>query len=184
MRRRFRVVLATASLFALALLAVPGVAAGDPCYHGYTIPPSTSAATSTVNLDPCAFLPTNAEVAIGTTVTFVNRSSEAHLLTGANAEWGDRDQELKPGERVSVRFAEPGVYAYSCSLHRGMTGAVVVGKPGGAGDAAAATVATTGQDPGASDQQMLFVAVSLAVLASAGWTVALAQRKRVASRAT
>jgi plastocyanin len=158
----------------VALALAPAAAAGDPCYHGYTIPPTTSEATSTVQLDPCAFLPTSARVAPGTTVSFVNRSGEEHLITGANAAWGDRDQPLAPGASVAVRFDEPGVYPYTCALHRGMTGAVVVGDPGA--DAVGAAT-TTGQQPGAIGPQMLLFVIALAGLAIAGWTVALAQRR-------
>ena len=50
-----------------------------------------------------------------------------HLITGANQAWGSRDEELKPDQTVSYRFDKPGIYAYACALHRGMSGAVVVG---------------------------------------------------------
>jgi plastocyanin len=182
MRRRLRVLFAGAGVLTLALVAVPGVVAGDPCYHGYTIPPTTSEATSTVQLDPCAFLPTNAQVEPGTDVTFVNRSGMPHLLMGANAQWGDRDTELAPGSSVVVRFDQPGVYPYSCALHRGMTGSVVVGDPEAA--AGASTTDATGTTPGASSQQTLFVAIALAALAVAGWTVAIAQSRRGVTAAT
>ena len=177
MVRRLRTLIAIGGLLGLALALAPGVAAGDPCYHGYTIPPTTSEATSTVQLDPCAFLPTSARVAPGTTVSFVNRSGEPHLITGANAAWGDRDQPLAPGASVTARFDEPGVYPYTCALHRGMTGAVVVGDPGTDAVAAAATTSTTGQPPGGVSAQAGLAMLALAGLALAGWTVALAQRR-------
>ena len=158
----------------LALAVAPPAAAGDPCYHGYSIPPTTSEATSTVQLDPCAFLPTSARVAPGTTVSFVNRSGEEHLITGANAAWGDRDRPLAPGASVSVRFDEPGVSPYTCALHRGMTGAVVVGDSVADVGAAATTM---DQQPGGIGLQILLLVIALAGLAIAGWTVALAQRR-------
>ena len=184
MLRRVRTILVGAGLIGLALAAAPGVAAGDPCYHGYTIPPTTSEATSTVQLDPCAFLPTSARVAPGTTIAFVNRSGEEHLITGANAAWGDRVQPLAPGASVSVRFDEPGVYPYTCALHRGMTGAVVVGDPGADAAAAAATTSTSSQPPGGVSPQAGVAMLALAGLALAGWTVALTQRRRLVRSAT
>jgi plastocyanin len=179
MLRRIRVLLALGGVLGSALVLAPGVAAGDPCYHGYTMPPATSAASSTVQLDPCAFLPTNAQVAAGTTVSFVNRSSEAHLITGANAAWGDRDKALPPGASVTVQFDEPGVYAYSCALHRGMTGAVIV--TDGSADAIAAA---TGSGPGGPSAGAILLILVLAGLAIAGWLVALAQRRRLVASTT
>ena len=137
MHRRISTLLLTAGLLGAALALAPAVAAGDPCYHGYSIPPASSAATSTVRMEQCAFLPTNAQVAPGATVTFVNDSYETHLLTGANQAWGDRDKEIAPGASVTARFDEAGVYAFSCALHRGMTGAVIVGDVPAAAAAAA-----------------------------------------------
>jgi plastocyanin len=168
----------------VALALAPAASAGDPCYHGYTIPPTTSEATSTVQLDPCAFLPTSARVAPGTIVSFVNRSGEEHLITGANAAWGDRDRPLAAGSSVAVRFDQPGVYPYTCALHRGMTGAVVVGEPGADAVAAAATTSTTSQPPGGVSPQAGFAMLALAALALAGWTVALTQHRRLVRSAT
>ena len=62
MIRRLRMLVAIGGLLGLSLALAPGVAAGDPCYHGYTIPPPTTAETSTVKLEPCAFVPTTARV--------------------------------------------------------------------------------------------------------------------------
>jgi plastocyanin len=180
MLRRIRALLVLGGVLGSALVLAPGVVAGDPCYHGYTIPPATSAASSTVQLDPCAFLPTNAQVAAGTTVSFVNGSSEEHLITGANAAWGDRDKPLPPGASVAVQFDEPGVYAYSCALHRGMTGAVIV--TDGSTDGIAAAV--TGSGPGGPSAQAILLILVLAGLAIAGWVVALAQRRRPVASST
>ena len=174
MARRIRVLLALASLLVLGLAIAPSVAAGDPCYHGYTIPPATTDATSTVRMELCAFLPTNAEVAPGTTVTFTNDSDMAHLLTGANQAWGDRDKELAPGDSVSVTFDKPGVYAFSCAFHRGMSGSVIVGDPGSA--AGAGSLAGSSDGAGGAGQAALVIA--LGALAVAGWGIVLAQRRR------
>jgi plastocyanin len=114
---------------ALGLIAAPAAMAGDPCYHGFSIPPRTAAAEAEIKVAPCAFAPTVAYVAPGSTVTFFNGPDFTHLITGANQEWGSRDVELRPGERVSYRFANAGVYPYACALHRGMSGAIVVGRP-------------------------------------------------------
>ena len=172
MFHRLRVLIAMGGLVGLALALAPGVAAGDPCYHGYAIPATTSAETSNVNLEPCAFVPTTARVAPGTTVTFTNVSQENHLVLGSNASWGDRDAELGAGATRNVRFDQPGIYAYSCALHRGMTGIIVVGEPD-LSVAAAAPTSTAG-----TDQAVVLAMSGLGGLAIVGWALAIIQRRR------
>ncbi len=121
-----------AAFVLLGLIAAPGTLAGDPCYHGFEIPPRTDAAETQIKVGPCFFGPTVARVPVGAMVTFFNGPGFTHLITGANAEWGSRDVELKPEASVSYRFDKPGVYPYACALHRGMSGAIVVGDATGA----------------------------------------------------
>jgi plastocyanin len=172
MIRRLRILLTAAGLLGLTLITAPSVIAGDPCYHGYTIPPTTSAQASTVNLEPCAFVPTTAYVEAGDTVTFRNGSELAHLVLGSNASWGDRDVELAPGGTRTVRFDEPGVYAYSCALHRGMTGVIVVGDPD-ASDAAAVVSTSTG----GPDWAGIVGLSALVLLGGLGWALAIIPRR-------
>ncbi len=178
MTRRLRAlgattILAVAALAALA--AAPAVLAGDPCFHGYTIPATTTETASAVRMEPCAFVPTNVRVEPGATLTFTNTSGDFHLLTGANQAWGDREKKILPGESVSVTFAEPGVYSFSCALHSGMSGAVIVGDGGGA--AAAAPVSSNGS--GSVGGVLVPIAIlGLAGLAALGWAAALLQRRR------
>jgi plastocyanin len=134
--------LAATSSLILWLFAAPATSAGDPCYHGFSMPTTTSEATTEIKLMPCAFAPTIARVPVGATVTFVNGPDFAHLVTGANQAWGSRDAELQPGAKVSYAFATAGVYPYACALHRGMSGAIIVGD--GAAAAGSAIGATSG----------------------------------------
>jgi plastocyanin len=126
------------------LAAAPPVAAGDPCYHSFVMPAHTVDAADQIKVAPCAFGPTVALVPVGATVTFFNGPDFTHLITGANQDWGSRDVELKPGATVSYTFDKPGVYPYACALHRGMSGAIVVG------DAKAALASTAVAGAGAS----------------------------------
>jgi len=126
-------------LAALWVVVPASVAAGDPCYHGYEMPAHSVSTAPEINALPCAFAPTVTYVPTGTTVTFSNGSQDAHLITGANQEWGSRDEELEGHASVSYTFDRPGVYPYACALHRGMVGAIVVGA-----DAAGALAPGTG----------------------------------------
>jgi hypothetical protein len=69
------------------------------------------------------FTPTVLRVPVGTTVTFANRDGLEHSLSGVGMDFA----ELGPDQAADQRFDRPGVYAYQCYLHPGMTGAVVVG---------------------------------------------------------
>jgi plastocyanin len=132
----------------LWLISAPSAAAGDPCYHGFTLPDDTAMASTTVTLEPCAFAPTIASVPVGAKVTFQNPTQFTHLITGANQTWGSRDTEVAPGASVSYSFDKAGLYAYACALHRGMSGVVMVGDA--AGITAAAVGSTSGTTTGAT----------------------------------
>ena len=148
----------TSALTLLWLIAAPTASAGDPCYHDFDMPETTSVeATNQIKLMPCAFGPTIAQVAVGSKVTFFNGPDFAHLVTGANQAWGSRDAEIQPGGTVSYTFDKAGVYPYACALHRGMSGAIIVGdavaatRRGAAGAGATGGEATTTGAAPASD---------------------------------
>ena len=124
--RAIRVLAALALVLSSFGIATP-VAAGDPCYHDFDIPPLTEGTDPQVKLMPCAFAPTVVRVAPGTTVEFYSGPYDVHLITGAGQEWGSRDDEIQPDSMVSFRFLRAGTYPYACALHRGMSGAIVVG---------------------------------------------------------
>jgi plastocyanin len=147
MTARFLQVLRLAAVplvLVLGSLGAPTVSAGNPCFHGFTMPPATSEATTEIKLLPCAFAPTVAHVAVGSQVTFFNGPEFAHLITGANQAWGSPDVELAPGEQIAYTFDTAGIYPFACVLHPGMSGTIVVG------DATAATGGSTGAGSGAA----------------------------------
>jgi plastocyanin len=157
--RRIVVLLMSLGLLALAGLFATPVQAGGGCHGGFEDPPRTTGNEAQIKMAPCSFAPTVTVVAPGSTVTFFNGPDLTHLITGANAEWGSRDVEVKPGAEVSYTFDKPGIYPYACALHRGMSGTIVVGDVAsavGAGLATGATGAgttaggTSGQAPAAS----------------------------------
>jgi len=147
MSRRFVTLLATAGLLAAAFALGPTVAlAGDPCFHQFDNRPAPSTgSTSQIDLGDCAFTPTVTRVAVGTTVTWRNMSSQAHEVVGSNMTWGAHDKLLVPGDTIGWSFDKAGIYGYSCMIHPGMTGAVVVGSVAEAGTSAVAATAPTGE---------------------------------------
>jgi plastocyanin len=162
--------LAVALALALGSLAAPAVVlGGDPCFHDESRPALGSGTGTTVKLDTCAFFPAIARVVVGTTVTFLNGSELPHLVTGANLGWGSHTTNLAPGASIRYRFDEPGVFPFSCMLHPGMTGAIVVGD--GAGPAAGGPVASSGGPPSGAAAGPL---AGVGAVVGAGGLIALA----------
>lgn len=147
MRHRLARIVAASALIVMAgllLTAAPLVSAGDPCYHDFAMPASTTEQATQIKLMPCAFAPTVTQVTVGSTVTFFNGPDFTHLITGANQAWGSRDTEVRPGATVSYTFAKAGIYPYACAIHRGMSGTILVGNVAAAGTSAATTTGAAG----------------------------------------
>jgi len=144
MIRRTAALLASLTLiFAGFLIAAPLVAGGDPCFRGLDRPARSDEGSTTVKLDTCTFHPTIARVPVGSTVRFVNGSDMPHLITGANLEWGSWEAQIERGAEISQTFPAAGIYPFSCMLHPGMTGAVIVGDATPAAAGAAGLVSET-----------------------------------------
>jgi plastocyanin len=85
--------------------------------------------TITVDIQDHAFDPAQLNVAPGTTVTFVNKDTEAHTATADNDLFDTG--VLEPGESTWVFFRGSGTVTYHCELHPDMKGSIVVGEGGG-----------------------------------------------------
>ncbi|HEV8489383.1 MAG TPA: plastocyanin/azurin family copper-binding protein [Candidatus Limnocylindrales bacterium] len=161
MSRPLALSLTTLALLGSALIAAPAAVAGDPCFHSTSNrPATTTGATTSVAIGDCVFAPTVTVVPVGATVTWRNTSFQGHEVVGSNLEWGAHDKVLQPGDSIGWTFDKAGVFAYSCMLHPGMTGTIVVG---GADVALASNV-----EPGAAKTAPSAGGTSPAPLAVAG----------------
>jgi plastocyanin len=124
-RRVLFLVASLGLLVAGSLATVPAVLAGGGCHADLTGAVHNDGATSVVRMDVCSFEPTVARVAVGAEVTFLNTAGLDHVVSGRGNSWGG--ENLRPGSSLVTSFREPGVYPYSCPLHPGMVGAIVVG---------------------------------------------------------
>ena len=121
-------------LLILAALAAPATQAGGGCHMpGSGAVYTEGDGTTVIRMDVCSFSPTISRVAVGTTVRFLNTSTIEHAVVGRSGTWGS--EILPVGKEFSETFAEAGTYPFSCPIHPGMVGAIVVG---GAAPAAAA----------------------------------------------
>jgi plastocyanin len=141
-----RITLVSAMVIAALALGGAPASAGGGCFHG--VAPSDGTG-DTVEMTANCFEATVLHVAKGAEVTWVNRDPYAHTVTGVGGSWGD-GTEIATGGSVSYRFDGNGVYLYSCLIHPGMVGAVVVGDGSGDAGLSAAAVVPFSADPPAA----------------------------------
>jgi plastocyanin len=122
------VVVGCALALAASVLLARGAAAGGGGCHAR---PLEDHATVDVRMTENCFSPAIARVGAGTTVTFTNDDRQAHLVVGANYLWGG-NTDLLQGDAVTQTFPDEGTFPYSCPIHPGMVGAIVVGDGAGA----------------------------------------------------
>ena len=102
--------------------AMPAAAGGGGCHRDAVTGPVEGDGTQ-VDLAQYCMSPTVLRAAPGATVTFTNRDEAMHNLFGSGMFVG----ELAPNQSVAFRFDDAGTYAYACTLHPGMVGAIAVG---------------------------------------------------------
>jgi len=71
-----------------------------------------------------AYTPDELNVAVGTTVTWMNADSVSHTSTSDATGWNSGI--VAPGGQFSFAFQTAGTFPYHCSIHPGMVGTVVV----------------------------------------------------------
>jgi plastocyanin len=139
MARRILALASLALLVISAIAAPASVQAGGGC-HGDGNGGSAymeADGTTVIRMDVCSFAPTVSRVPVRTTVRFLNTSTIDHAVVGRLATWGS--DVLSPGKEFSQTFDGAGTYPYTCPLHAGMVGAIVVGGDQAAVPAAAGT---------------------------------------------
>jgi plastocyanin len=163
-----RIVLAIA-LAALGGLAMSGqTAAGGGCHNEATPLEGTS---PDVRIDKCQFQSAILRVPVGTTVTWTNDDFLPHVVSGTG--WGRAQSMLMTGDSFARAFTEAGAFPYTCSLHPGMNGVVLVGDvvtPQRA--TTAGTVVAAPRSPASPDGGWTAIACMAAVLTGAAGVAA------------
>jgi plastocyanin len=104
----------------LALLAVPALALLLPaCGDGGSSEP---AAPGHVNVLDNYFDPDDLDVSVGDTVTWDFKGGASHNVIGDTF----KSKTLGKGKTFTYTFNTAGTYDYTCTLHNGMDGTVVV----------------------------------------------------------
>lgn len=94
------------------------------CASGISSPSATKppSATTSVRIINFAFDPQSVTIHKGETVIWTNEDSTTHDI---NID-GVVSPPLKAGEIFSKRFDTPGTFNYTCGIHPGMKGTVIV----------------------------------------------------------
>lgn len=139
-----RVVACALGLLAVATLAACG-GSGSSGGASPATPPATNPTIQvvdmrgrkTVEVDARDdfFTPNGIEIDPGTTVTWKNAGNVVHNVMplsdtadfGGATRFGVQTSAFGPGATYSYTFPKAGTYNYSCSIHTGMIGRVVVG---------------------------------------------------------
>ena len=130
-RHRMQTTLAAILMGGWTLAGAAPAGAGGGCHD----PGPTEGSGQTVALAMNCMTPRVLRAQPGA-VTFVNRDEVVHNVVGS--AWGA--DELRPGDSFTETLAA-GIHPYSCTLHPGMVGTVVVGDGAGVGTASRATIA-------------------------------------------
>lgn len=77
-----------------------------------------------VKIDNFSFSPATLTVAVGATVTWINRDDIPHTAVSTDGVF--KSKTLDTDEKFSSTFTKAGTYPYFCSLHPKMTGKIVV----------------------------------------------------------
>ena len=89
-----------------------------------TAPAPTKPASSAINIQNFAFVPTPVTVAVGTQLIWTNKDGAGHTITADDNHFGS--QILDQGQTFSQTLTAPGTYSYHCSIHPFMKGKIVV----------------------------------------------------------
>ena len=87
---------------------------------------TTPVATTAVNMTSSSFSPRAIRVAPSATVTWTNSDGIAHNVTFTAAANNIKINDFTTGTASLAMPAAAGTYAYSCTIHAGMTGSVQV----------------------------------------------------------
>ena len=80
--------------------------------------------SNTVDIKGFAFDPAAVTITKGTTVTWTNRDTAPHTVTGINNSFSS--ETLNEGQSYSRAFNETGTFEYECHIHPRMRGKVIV----------------------------------------------------------
>ena len=118
--------------YAILCLAAFGMTAcgGSATSPSVTPDPAPAGSTTVTMQSGASTLTTNAfganplNIAVGTTISWLNGDGTTHTTTADGGAWSSGN--IAPGGRFNFTFQSAGQYTYHCQIHQGMTGTIVV----------------------------------------------------------
>ena len=123
MHRLPRILLAVAILLCGAAIAPSFALPSQP--FNWQLYASAYQQPEPIKIRDFAFVPDVILIPVGTTVRWTNEGAVNHTVTSDTAGLFDSGT-LGSGASFEYRFDGPGIYAYHCDLHPGLTGTVIV----------------------------------------------------------
>jgi len=115
-------------LFAAAAVGLPasaGPASSRPAPEPTPTPAAPEAVRGTaVTMDGVSFTPERLIVKVGETVTWTNKDPFPHSVTSSAG--GFESGEIAPDAQWQFRATTAGTFPYTCTLHPGMDGTLIV----------------------------------------------------------
>jgi plastocyanin len=102
---------------AVAACTSDGEDPGDPLEAG---------PTAAVSMRDNSFSPATARVLVGGVVTWTNNGSVQHNTTRSQTPDTWQSSNLNPNQTFQRTFSTAGTFDYSCTLHPGMNGRIIV----------------------------------------------------------
>jgi plastocyanin len=116
----------SASIAGLAAALVMGIGALGSGPKSLQATAQQNPTSVQVKIDNFSFGPIELKVAVGTTVTWINRDDIPHTVVSADDAKTFKSKVLDTYEKFSFTFSKAGTYPYFCSVHPKMTAKVVV----------------------------------------------------------
>jgi plastocyanin len=174
-QKRSSVIIVVGAVLGIVALGVLPASAGG---GGHCADPLAEGTGTAVEMRDACFTPAVLHVGVDEEITFTNLDPMAHNVAPAGWGWGHVDA-LRQGDSFTASFAEEGTYPYACSLHPGMTGAVIVGGIAGGNDGADLAIAGGPTPPPPSGGSPWWVAIAGAAAGLvAGYVLARARGAR------
>ncbi len=126
--RRFKKLVVIGLSFLLVLIV--GAACQAPAATSKTTSPGPAtggpgtSAKVDVNIIDFSFQPATITIVAGNTVVWHNNGAVTHTVTSGDKSFDSGS--IAPGATYAFTFQKPGTFNYSCGLHPGMVGKVVV----------------------------------------------------------
>ena len=88
--------------------------------------PKQASKKANIAIDNFKFTPKELSIAVGDTVTWVNRDDVPHTVTSKDDPAVLDSKALDTDDKFSFTFTTPGTYKYYCKVHTHMTGSITV----------------------------------------------------------